>query len=176
MVCFKSKQSVGFLQPGSFGREENGVPVQDKAQTYELWVGENLAGGERVLLRRLVRVFAGDLAEAGHAAGERTLLQRHQVAAVQAVHRAPAHAPVEVVHGLALRRHSRPGVSARWPTRCLRHTWASTKSPTLGLYSEQLSGKNFHMTSKIHWVKKKKNCSELTATCSHFQGESQFLR
>lgn len=76
-------------------------------QTYKLRVGENLAGRERVFLRGLVRVFAGHLAEARHAAGERTLLQRQQVAAVQAVHGAPAHAPVEVVHGLAL-RHTQP--------------------------------------------------------------------
>ena len=70
--------------------------------TYKLWVGEYLAGSERILLRRLVWVFMGDLAEAGHAAGQLTLLQGLQVAPVQTVHGASAYAPVEVVHSLSL--------------------------------------------------------------------------
>lgn len=79
---------------------------------YELRAGEYLTGGERVFLWRLVRVFVGDLAEAGHAAGQLTLLQGQQVAAVQAVHGAPSHPPVEVVHGLSLQRSKRLSYSA----------------------------------------------------------------
>lgn len=70
--------------------------------TYKLWVGEYLAGSERIFLGRLVWVFMGDLAEAGHAAGQLTLLQGLQVALVQTVHGASAYAPVEVVHSLSL--------------------------------------------------------------------------
>lgn len=56
--------------------------AQKQKRTYKLWVGENLAGTEGVFLGRLVWVFMGDLAEAGHAAGQLTLLQGQQVTLV----------------------------------------------------------------------------------------------
>lgn len=46
----------------------------------------------------------GDLAEAGHAAGQLTLLQGLQVTSVQTIHGASSHTPVEVVHSLSLQQ------------------------------------------------------------------------
>lgn len=46
----------------------------------------------------------GDFAEAGHAAGQLTLLQGQQVTPVQTVHGASTHSPVKVVHSLSLRQ------------------------------------------------------------------------
>ena len=74
--------------------------------TYKLWVGEDLAGAEWVFFWRLVGVLMGDLAEAGHAAGQLTLLQGLQVTLVQTVHGASPHAPVEVVHSLSLQQRN----------------------------------------------------------------------
>lgn len=45
-----------------------------------------------------------DLAEAGHAAGQLTLLQGLKITSVQAIHGAPSHTPVEVVHSLSLQQ------------------------------------------------------------------------
>lgn len=60
----------------------------------------------------------GDLAEAGHAVGQLTLLQGLQVTLVQTVHGASTHTPVEVVHGLSLQQrmalsYQVPGSKAR---------------------------------------------------------------
>lgn len=76
----------------------------NKGYIYKLWVWEYLTSRQGILLRRLVWVFMGEFAENRQTAGELILLQRQQVAVVQAVHWVSAHPPVEIVHCLSLRK------------------------------------------------------------------------
>jgi len=104
--------------------------------THELWLGEYLAGNEGIFLRRLVWVFMGDLAEAGHAAGQLALLQGLQVTLVQAVHGASTHTPVEVVHRLSLWQRtplSYQVSSKKWST--IKHKHMHTRKHTVDTHS-----------------------------------------
>lgn len=76
----------------------------NKGYIYKLWVREYLTSRQGILLRWLIWVFMGEFAEDRQTAGELILLQRQQVAAVQAVHWVSAHTPVEIVHCLSLRK------------------------------------------------------------------------
>lgn len=72
---------------------------------YHLRAREYLARCEgRLLLRGLVRVLLVGQVEAGGAAGALVLLEGRRVPFVNAVQRAPADSPVEIVHTLPLEK------------------------------------------------------------------------
>lgn len=87
--------------------------------TYEVGVLQQLAGRQVLVLGRLVGVLAAAGGQAGGAPRQLALLQKLHVALVQAVQGAPANAPVEVVHALALQSHRRPLYSAPRPAHAV---------------------------------------------------------
>lgn len=101
------------------GHGHAAAAAAETGATYEVGVLQQLAGRQVLVLGRLVGVLVAAGGQAGGAPRQLALLQKLHVALVQAVQGAPANAPVEVVHALALQSHRRPLYSAPRPAHAV---------------------------------------------------------